>query len=71
MTIVKNGSFDISPMENLYNNHLYNGKDNSVSVSRKYTTDFECKYKMHYYPFDIQHCTMEFILGVHMANLEH
>ena len=64
MTILRNGSFVISPKEKLYNNHKYNGNDNSISLSRNYTTDFECKYKMHYYPFDVQHCRMEFILGV-------
>ena len=70
MTILRNGSFVISPMDKLYNNHLYNGNENYLSISRNYTTDFECNYKMHYYPFDIQHCTMEFILGVCMVNLE-
>ena len=69
MTIKKNGSFVISPMDKLSNNHIYDGKENYISVSRNYTTDFECKYKMHYYPFDIQHCIMEFILGVSKKKL--
>ena len=42
--------------------------DNFISISRNYTTDFECHYKMHYYPFDVQHCSMEFMLGVSMYN---
>ena len=71
MTILRNGSHEISPMEKLHNNHLFDGKNNKLSMSRNYTTDFECKYSMNYYPFDIQLCNMKFISGVNDKNIIH
>ena len=64
MTISRNGSFRISPNYELHNNRLYQGKDNQISISRVYSADFECKFAMQYYPFDIQQCNMNFILEV-------
>ena len=64
MTINKNGSFRISPNYELHNNRLYKGKDNQISISRVYSADFECKFAMQYYPFDVQQCNMNFILEV-------
>ena len=64
INVLRNGSFEISPMKKLHNNHLYAGNDNYVSISRNYTTEYECKFSMHYYPFDIQQCNMKFITGV-------
>ena len=64
MTILRKGSFRTSPQENLHNNHLYDGSENYLSISRSYSVDFQCGYAMHYYPFDIQKCTMDLVLGV-------
>ena len=64
MTINRNGSFRISPNYELHNDRLYKGKDNQISISRVYSADFECKFAMQYYPFDIQQCNMNFILEV-------
>ena len=64
MTVIRNGNFHISSNNQLHNNHLYMGKDNRISISRVYSADFECKFAMQYYPFDIQQCNMNFILEV-------
>ena len=64
MSIIRKGGFRKSPEVELYNNHLYNGDENDILISRMYTTDFECKFSMHYYPFDIQYCEMNFVLEV-------
>ena len=64
MTILRGGSFRTSPQENLQNNHLYDGSDNYLSISRSYNIDYQCTYAMQYYPFDIQKCSMDFVLGV-------
>lgn len=64
MTISRSGSFKISPKQKLHNNHLYGGKDNHISISKNFTIEFECKFYMHHYPFDIQHCLMKFISRV-------
>ena len=68
MTIIRNGSYNISPKEHIHNNHFYSGKDNRISMSRTYTIDFECTFFIHFYPFDIQQCNMNFVLGVFFHN---
>ena len=68
MTIRRNGSFHLSPNEELHNNRLYEGSENPISISRVYSADFECKFSMQFYPFDIQQCYMNFILEVHIFN---
>ena len=67
MTIIRNGSFMINTKDN---NHIYKGKDNNISMSRTYTIDFECNFFIHYYPFDIQQCNMNFFLPVFNYNSE-
>jgi hypothetical protein len=62
VTVVRKGAYKISPSHNLYNNHLYNGKDNDIEISRDYRSDFICGFDMGYYPFDLQHCSMKFTL---------
>ena len=64
MSIIKHGEFRKSPDVELHNNHLFDGAENDILISRMYTTDFECKFSMHYYPFDIQNCEMNFVLEV-------
>ena len=64
MTIQRKGNFRTSPQEKLQNNHLYDGGYNYLSISRSYSVDFQCTYAMHYYPFDIQKCSMDYVLGV-------
>ena len=64
MTVVRNGSFEISPNHELHSNHLFRGRENKIYISRVYSADFECKFEMQYYPFDVQQCSMNFILEV-------
>ena len=64
MSIIKHGEFRKSPDVELHNNHLFDGAENDILISRMYTTDFECKFSMHYYPFDIQNCELNFVLEV-------
>ena len=64
MTILRNGSFSTNPLEELHNTHFYSGDENYIIMTRTYTQRFICKYMLHNYPFDVQLCTMDFILGV-------
>ena len=64
VTIIRSGSFSTTPKESIRNDHIYSGKDNSISITRTYNTDFDCDFQMEYFPFDIQQCNMNFILGV-------
>ena len=70
LTIIQSGNFSISPKEKLRNDHIYSGKDNNISITRAYNTDFDCNYQMEFYPFDIQQCNMNFILGVLYLKIE-
>ena len=64
MTIRRNGTFKTNPRTELHNNHIYSGEDNYISMANTYSVDFECKFNMLDYPFDIETCAIEFTLGV-------
>jgi hypothetical protein len=64
MTVDRRGSYKISPNHELYNNHIYSGKENMMIMSRVYNVEFLCEFYMEYYPFDSQQCHMTFILQV-------
>ena len=49
--VLRNGSFKTSPKEILHNNHLYEGSQNYLSLSRPYKIDFQCQYHLGFYPF--------------------
>ncbi|XP_069189029.1 uncharacterized protein [Procambarus clarkii] len=39
---------------------LFSGEENSLILSRKYTTAFTCDFDLVLYPFDVQYCDMRF-----------
>ena len=55
-------------MEYIQNDHIYYGEENVLILSQTYTTSFTCKYDMGAYPFDVQKCSMIFVLEVNMFN---
>ena len=69
MTVKRNGDFKLTPNEELHNNRVYKGSENPLSISRVYSADFECKFSMQFYPFDIQQCHMNFILEVKCSKI--
>ena len=69
VTIIRSGNFAVSPQEILRNNHIYDGKENDITITRTYNTDFDCNFDMGFFPFDIQQCNMNFILGVLDPNI--
>ena len=66
ITINRKGAYEKSTMTEIYNNHIYAGRDNDLHLSRIYTTSFTCNFKMALYPFDVQECNMIFIMKVFM-----
>merc|ERR1719429_548203 len=46
ITIHKNGTPVISPLEELQNDHVYKGIENDLILSQVYTTSFTCEYDM-------------------------
>ena len=64
LTIHRNGTPVISPLEDIQNDHIYLGSENVLILSQIYTTSFTCKYDMSAYPFDVQTCSMIFMMQV-------
>ena len=71
MTIYRQGSYFPSYPDEVHNNHFFNGKDNDLVLTHTETFSFTCDYKMAYYPFDTQKCTLIFVLMVicHISGL--
>ena len=64
MYVTRNGNHSVSPIEEVHNNHLYSGSENELTISRVFATTFSCEFYLSYYPFDIQNCSMDFVLQV-------
>ena len=64
MYVTRNGNHTASPIEDVHNNHLYSGNENEITISRVFATTFSCEFYLSYYPFDIQNCSMDFVLQV-------
>ncbi len=62
VTILRNGTFELAPLQWLHNSHVYSGSDNPLTLSRVYSVEFLCGFAMNYYPFDTQQCQMDFVL---------
>ena len=56
---------DITSTNNVY---LFNGMENKIEISQVYDIDFICQYDMLLYPFDTQHCNMDFVLTAVLDN---
>ena len=64
ITVSRHGGFVTTPLTEVVNNHIFNGRENDIMVLGDYTTRFICSFNMQYYPFDIQECRMTFMLTV-------
>ncbi|XP_042220632.1 uncharacterized protein LOC121865361 [Homarus americanus] len=47
-------------IENSKEARIYEGKDNYIRISRKYTIVFQCPFNFFYYPFNTDYCSMIF-----------
>ena len=56
--VVREGSYTTS-LEGHKNVYLYSGAENTLKISRVYSTEWLCDYNMLYYPFDTQKCPLE------------
>ena len=50
------------------NRRTYKGKENPISLSRFYSTEFFCKFDMSWYPFDTQRCSIDLVLDEKFKN---
>ena len=62
ITIKREGTFTLNRPQELKNTQIYSGKDNPMTISRVYSTDFICTFDMVWYPFDTQECSAIFVL---------
>ena len=62
MLIVTNQEFrfEKSNRNHLHNTELFNGSENAIHLERQLSTNWICNYKMKWYPFDSEICTMQF-----------
>ena len=44
--------------EEVEEREIYNGSQNSLFMSQKYTHEFQCSFDLHDYPFDKQVCKL-------------
>ena len=56
--VEKQGDYDISGDTEDKNVYLYSGEENTLKISRVYSTEWLCNYEMINYPFDTQVCIM-------------
>ena len=61
---MRNGSYNVNSLDHLHNSHIYDGNDNYIIHSKIFSQKFICSFDFHQYPFDVQLCTMDFILRV-------
>ena len=59
ITVRKLGSFSLSKVEDVENQQFFQGRDNSMTMTRFYNIRFICNYQMQWYPFDIQQCQLK------------
>merc|ERR1712130_800947 len=58
ITVKKQGEFSLSKVEDVENQQFFEGKENSMTMSRFYNIRFICNYQMQWYPFDVQRCKL-------------
>ena len=64
MYVERMGNFTVAK-----NKLVFQGSENSLSVSRFYKTSFVCDFDMAWYPFDTQKCSMDFVVDKSSQNL--
>ena len=57
-TIRRNGSYVKSEKMSLENAYIFSGKENPLTISRVYKSDFLCDFNMAVFPFDTQRCSV-------------
>ncbi len=64
----RTGERELSPEHELFNDQLFAGAENSLMMKRSFSINFECQFRMYYYPFDDQVCHMILVFRVRKGN---
>ena len=61
LKVIPNNDFkyDVGDSSYLHNIQIFSGSSNQLEMSRSYSTSFLCTYKLSWYPFDTQLCSMD------------
>ena len=57
VTVTREGNFVRSQLEEVDEIEIFAGKENKLTMNQTYTHEFQCTYKMSWYPFDTQAST--------------
>ena len=60
ISVERHGNFKLSELSENENIQNFKGIENPLFMKRYYNQRFLCDYKLNWYPFDIQHCSMVF-----------
>nr|XP_053637310.1 glycine receptor subunit alpha-4-like [Cherax quadricarinatus] len=60
VTVERHGQPNEDDIEKSREARVYEGRDNYIRMSRKYTVVFKCLFNFLYYPFNTDYCTMVF-----------
>jgi len=69
LTVEKKGNITMSTMNQLEEIAYYEGFENPITYSRKYTRDFSCNFHLQTFPFDTQHCSIHLDTPDHLNGL--
>ena len=54
VSVVREGKFTRSGLDEVDEAEIFEGAENTLVMTQTYTREFQCKYKLQQYPFDIQ-----------------
>ena len=54
VSVIREGTFARSGLDEVDEAEIFEGDENTLMMSQTYTREFQCKYKLQQYPFDIQ-----------------
>ena len=54
VTATKEGNFSRSSNEEVDEAEIFEGAENTLTMTQTYTWEFQCEYKLQQYPFDTQ-----------------
>ena len=54
VSVVKEGHFARNGLEEVDEAEIFEGVENTLTMTQTYTWEFQCQYKLQHYPFDTQ-----------------
>ena len=54
VTVSREGGFTRSGVDEVHEAEIFEGAENRLTMKQTYTWEFQCKYELQRYPFDIQ-----------------